>query len=82
MGGKKDMFEHINIEWDLIFVSLLLLNRETAKMDLSLITRKLVFAILRPGRIQTGLLNYRDWLESGNFGYSIYRYYTWDNESV
>ena len=21
MGGKKDMFEHINIEWDLIFVS-------------------------------------------------------------
>ena len=31
---------------------------------------------LRPGKTQTDLLSYRDELESCNFGYSKYRYYT------
>ena len=30
----------------------------------------------RPGKTQTGLLNYRDYLQSWNFGHSKYRYYT------
>ena len=29
-----------------------------------------------PGKTQTGLLSYRDQLESLNFGFSKYRYYT------
>ena len=30
----------------------------------------------RPGKTQTGLLSYRDQLESRNFGFSKYMYYT------
>ena len=30
----------------------------------------------RPGKTQTGFLSYRDHLESWNFGFSKYRYYT------
>ena len=31
---------------------------------------------LRPGKTQTGLLSYRDQLETWNFGFSKNRYYT------
>ena len=38
--------------------------------------RKCVFGSLRPGKTQTDLLSYRDQLESQNFGYINYRYYS------
>ena len=37
---------------------------------------KPVFGDLPLGKTQTSLLSYRDWLESLNFGFSKYRYYT------
>ena len=46
------------------------------KAQISLFMRKSVFGVVQPSKTQTSLLNYRDYLESGNFGYSKYRYYT------
>ena len=43
---------------------------------MSLVTTKRVFGSFRPGQTRTGLRSHRSWLESWNFGYRIWRYYT------
>ena len=51
-------------------------SRSPLVLYLNHVTRKSVFGGVRLGKIQTGLLSYRDWLESSNVGFSKYMYYT------
>ena len=45
-------------------------------MYINHVTRKPVSMGLQPGMTQTGPLSYRSWVESWNFGYTNYKYYT------
>ena len=46
------------------------------RIQMSLISRKSIFGVFRPGMTQTRLLGHRGYLKSWNFWFSKYRYYT------